>query len=135
MRRFAAIAGIALALSSCSSAPSVTARLRSAQGEVLGVAVLSEVPGGTRVTVDVAGLEHETEYRAAVNAGTCGRPGASFLALREIEADEHGRARVSGELLFRGRDKVELAELADGEHVVRVYGDDGNVACGVVPRL
>lgn len=135
MRRLTAIAGLALAFASCSSTPSVTARLRSPEGEVVGVAVLSAARDGTRITVDVAGLEHDTEYRGGINAGVCDRPGASFLPIPHFTTDEDGRARISGELLFRGREPIELSTLADGEHVVRVIGHDGNAACSVIPRV
>ncbi len=127
---------IPLSLMACSREEGVTVRLGSTAdiGQILGVAVLRADGKGTTVSLNVSDLEPGATVRAVINAGTCKDSGASPLALPDLEADEEGHAEAGGRLLFRGQEDVALDTLADGEHVVRLVGDEGDLACGIVPK-
>ncbi len=134
-RRSIVLVVLPFVFASCSSAQ-VTARLVSTDDDrVIGVAVLRAAGEGTRAIVNVADLEPDASVRGVINAGTCTDQGASFLPLPELHADREGRARASGRLRFRGSEDVALRELADGEHVVRLFTEDADVACGTIPRI
>lgn len=135
-RRAVTLIALPLALSSCSRPEQASTRLIAAdEDRVIGVAVLRASGDGTVAAINVSDLEPETDVHGAINAGNCAEPGASVLALEAIHTDHDGRGRTSGRLLFRGREDVALSDLADGEHVVRLFMDDADVACGRIPRL
>lgn len=133
MRR-RALAGLllsALAFVGCSSVERASARLHGEDG-IVGVAVFEAVGEGTRATINVAGLEHDAELHAVVNAGTCEEPGASALALPGFVTDEHGRGRMTARLTFRGEEDVALETLTGDPHAVRLFEGEHDVACGQI---
>lgn len=121
-------------IASGSAQESVTANLRPIGGSgVSGTAVVSPKGNGTEVTFDLSGLASNAGVRAAMQAGTCEMPGASFAEAGTFTADSEGRATGTGEILFRGAESVEFIVVADGEHIITVSGPEGAVACGAIP--
>lgn len=113
----------------------VTVQLESVDGStVAGTATLSASEGGTNVTLDVDGLPSDAGARATLHAGTCANPSASFAALPDLQADAAGAATATGSVLFRGTERVDLATLTDGEHVIIIQIEQG-VACGTIPQV
>lgn len=113
----------------------VTVQLNPMDGSgVSGTATLTAAGEGTEVTLDLQGLTPNAAAQAAMQAGTCDMPSASFAALPELTADANGTATATGEILFRGTDAVALATMADGEHVITIQAGQV-VACGVIPAL
>lgn len=113
----------------------VTVQLESVDGSgVSGTATLSAAEEGTNVELDVDGLPADAAARATLHAGTCANPSASFAALPDLQADADGTATATGSVLFRSTESVDLATLADGEHVI-VIQTEQVVACGTIPQL
>ncbi|NLE75704.1 MAG: hypothetical protein GX605_02985 [Chloroflexi bacterium] len=113
----------------------VSVQLDSVGGSgVSGTATLTAAGDGTEVALEVQGLAASAEAQAALHAGTCQMPSASFTALPALQADADGRATASGAVLFRGAEPVALTTLADGEHIIIVSTDQA-AACGVIPAL
>ena len=98
----------------------VTVRLRSAGGgQVRGTAILAAAGAGTSVALDVTGLPPGAAARSSLRAGTgLARLSASAAVLPGLKASATGRARATGRVLFRGREDVPLAAVADAEHVI-----------------
>jgi hypothetical protein len=114
---------------------SVTVQLQPvADSGVRGTATLTAADEGTNITLDLQGLAPGVTAQAALQAGTCEQPSASFVALPELQADASGRATATGAALFRGAEPVDLVTFADGAHVVTVQTEQ-LVACGVIPAL
>ncbi len=101
---------------------------------VSGTAVLTRAGQGTKVVLEIQGLPAGADARAAMNAGTCAQPSASFAALPNLKADSNGKATATGSILFHGTDAVALETVADGQHIISIQTDKV-VACGVIPHL
>ncbi len=101
---------------------------------VSGTALLIAAGQGTNVTLEIQGLPAGTEAQAAMNAGTCAQPSASFATLPNLKVDSNGKATANGSILFHGTDPVALESVADGQHIISVQTDKV-VACGVIPHL
>ena len=128
---------VLIALASVTAAQeSVTVQLDPlGESGVTGTATLTAAGEGTDVALDVQGLAAGAEAQAAMQAGTCDVPGASFAALPSLTADETGATTATGSVLFRGTEDVALATMADGEHVIAIQAGGQVVACGVIPAL
>jgi hypothetical protein len=100
-----------------------------------GSAVLTAAGNGTVVSLDITGLASGAPASAALHAGTCDAPSASFAALPGLTADASGRATASGQVLFRGTDPVALSTLADGGHVILINQSGQAVACAWIPQV
>jgi hypothetical protein len=100
-----------------------------------GTATLVAADGGTNVTLDIRGLAAGADAQATMHAGSCAMPSASFSALPDLKADPYGGAKATGSVLFRGTEKVPLATMADGEHIIAIQSGGQVVACGVIPML
>jgi hypothetical protein len=75
------------------------------------------------------GLKPGSSVRAVVNAGTCRRPGASFLGAGGAQSGSTARAA------WRANVRLAWSTAADGSHVVRVIVDGRAVACGAIPGM
>jgi hypothetical protein len=100
-----------------------------------GVAVLTTAGEGTQVSLDITGLDPDAMAIATLHAGSCDAPGASFATLPTLNADQSGRARAEGQVLFRGTDNVALPVIADGEHVIIINQHGKAAACASIPRV
>ena len=101
---------------------------------VSGTATLSAAGEGTDIALDIQGLPPGAVARGTMQAGTCAMPSASFATLPDLQADATGRATATGSVLFRATEKVALATMADGEHILAIQTEQV-VACGVIPKL
>lgn len=114
----------------------VTVRLEPYAGSnVSGTAILSADGNGTRVTLDLAGLEPGTNVTATMHAGPCATPGASGAQLPALVAGADGKAVATGRVLFRGAEQIALADIADGAHSISISGPADALACGTIPSL
>ena len=100
---------------------------------VEGSGVLTAAGGGTDVSLDITGLAAGSTAIATLHGGTCAVPGASFTRLADLTADASGRAKSSGQVLFRGTDPVALQDIADGEHIIAVTQSGKMVSCAWIP--
>jgi hypothetical protein len=84
----------------------------------------------------VTGLRPGTRAHVRLHAGrTSSAVFASFVALPELRAGKSGTARAKGEVLFQGREPVELQDIADGGHVIVVSVGTRVLASGVIPNV
>jgi hypothetical protein len=114
----------------------VVVRFESVAGsKVRGAAIVLGKEGGTSVSLHLTGMAPGTPVQAALHAGTCSAPGASFAALPELTPDASGTGSATGPVLFRGRESVALATVADGDHVISIGQSGRAVACARVPTL
>ena len=102
---------------------------------VSGTATFSFTHPDTRALVKLRGLDRGATARITIHAGGCSRQSASFVSLPDAAADAQGNATAEGLLLFQGREAVELATIADGDHSISVTQGDRGLACGDVPKL
>jgi hypothetical protein len=132
----AALAALA-AVATAGAGTKVTVRLAPVDGwSVRGTVILTGVGAGTRAVLDVKGLPDGARAVSRLHAGTAlDGLSASFAPLPKLRADEAGRARASGRILFQGREPVALADVADAEHVIVVALQGEVVAYGVVPAV
>ena len=98
-----------------------------------GSAVLTAAGEGTDVSLDITGLASGSTATAALHAGTCTAPSASFAELPDLTADASGRATAGGKVLFRGADPVALHDIADGEHIIAISQSGKMVSCAWIP--
>lgn len=116
----------------------VVASLEGVAGSHMsGTATFQANGDATDVSLELAGLRPNTGYRAHVHAGTCATASAGFADVPPFAADAVGRATARGEVLFRGREHVALATIADGGHILDVHPIDNagigeSVACASI---
>jgi hypothetical protein len=79
-------------------------------GKAYGTVTVYAQRGAAAALVDVRGLRSHATVRALVEAGDCGRHGASFATLPALRADARGNAHGRGFVRFHGA-KVALTAL------------------------
>jgi hypothetical protein len=133
---FAALLLLAVALVPAAHAADgeVTVTLAAAGGSgVTGTAVLSADKAGTRVSIDVRGMQANASAQVSLHAGTCAQPSASFSELPGLQAGGNGVASAKGRVLFRG-EEVQFNSIVDGQHVIAIGSAGRVLACGVVGK-
>jgi hypothetical protein len=130
----AAVACAAVAAAALAVNPTEGVRLSAVGGsKVTGLATAGALGKGTHVVFVVRGLRPGAKVRAAMQAGTCRKPSASFATAGGASADAKGVARWSAAVLFRGQ-PVAWSTIADGAHHFSIVGASA-LACGVVPGM
>jgi|GEM_PF-6379945 len=116
----------------------VVVRIEPAGGsKVRGAAIVfgRGTEGEAHVSLHVTGLTQGTPAEATLHAGTCAAPSASFASLPEMRVDGSGMGTASGPALFRDAETVELATVADGDHIISISQSGRVVACGRITAM
>ena len=91
MKRIAACAVLLTVSLACGGSRSVTVVMNAENNSgQKGVAVITEVPGGTRVTVDVTSGPDTRSQLMHIHPGTCGEIGAIFRGLAPLTLQPDG---------------------------------------------
>jgi hypothetical protein len=90
------------------------------------------------IVIEMDGLEPGMDYVAALHAGSCEMPSASFGNLGVLTADQDGRAalQTEGVRMSAGGAPIDLTVplIADGDHVVNVRAGH-TIACARIPAM
>ncbi len=126
----AIVAGAALAV-----APTEGVIFKSVgKSGVAGRAELGANGIGTKVRVEVTGLEPGTTARVLVRYGRYPKLSASFAKAVYVKADARGVARASSAVRFRN-EPVSWGVIADGDHVLTVVAGGKLVAYAEIPGM